>query len=673
MSLTIDNPVLFFVALASIALFVPMLFERIRVPGLVGLILTAVILGPNGLMLIERNVLIEYLGQAGLLFIVFVAGLEIDLVRFVKYRNHSMVFGSISYLIPQILGALMAVFVLGFSLPSAILLGSMFGSHTLLAYPIASRLGIVKSTPVTTSVGGTIITDTAALMVLAIIANSVTDEGGWLFWAKFALLLGVFMLLVFRVLPRLARWFYRTVPDEGARDFLFTILMVFFFAWLAEFAGLQPIIGAFLCGIGLNRLIPERSPLMSRVQFVGKTLLVPVFLISVGMLIDPLAVIADRETMLVVFMMSVTVIITKWMGAFAAGKMLRYSINECWILFGMSVNQAAATLAAVIVGYNIGLFNTSVLNGAVIMILISCLIGPWATQRWGKKLAEEMDHSTMDFKDRPQRILIPLANPQTVEPLMDLALLLREPNSRHPIFPLAVVTDDSDVDSKVAEAEKLLSLATMRGNSAEVPIYPVTRVDVNIADGIRRTLMEQQITTVLIGWNARASFSNKMFGNVLDQLLAQSRQSVVVARITRSLNTIGRVILAIPRSADHEPSFVESIHIVKTLCQQLSTPLEIIGPTVDLAHLQKAARTTPPEVKLNFQKIPSLRNLPLTLEKILHPDDLVILLSARSHHLSWNSALETLPRKIATDNPDQPFIILYAAEQYGSLIQPRDR
>lgn len=663
MDFTITNPVLFIAVLVAIALFVPMVFDRLRLPGMVGLILVAVILGPYGLGMLDRNAMIEFLGQAGLLFIVFVAGLEIDLGRFSKYRHHSIVFGSISFLIPQILGTLVGVYFLEFSWASSILLGSMFGSHTLLAYPVASRLGITKLTSVTTSVGGTIITDTAALLVLAVIANSVEGASEATFWIRFFLLFVLFLVLVFKVLPPLTSWFYRTVPDEGARDFMFTILMLFLFAFLAEFAGLQPIIGAFFCGIALNRLIPERSPLMNRVQFVGRTLLVPVFLISVGMLVDPKALIGDPYTVRIIAAMSVAVVVSKWLAAFISGKILRYSWTDCWVLFGMSVNQAAATLAAVIVGYEIGLFDTAVVNGAIVMILVTSLIGPSATGHWGIRLAESNEsRRSSDLGEAPQRILITVANPATVEALMDLALLIREPKSREPIFPLAIVSERADVDSKLIEAEKLLARASIRGTSADAPVYPVTRIDVNIAEGIRRTLVEQQITTVVIGWNGRASLARRIFGNVVDQLLAQSRQSIVVARLTRPLNTVNRVILAIPRSAEHEVSFADSVHMVKVLCNQLATPLVVLSPSAESETLQQIARKTRPSVKIDFQAIPRLRDLPEALEETIEADDLVVLMSARHHRLSWTPSLETLPKKIAETHPKQAFLVIYPAE-----------
>lgn len=322
MDLSIDNPGLLFVLFISISLGIPIICERLRIPAIVGLICMGIVVGPQVLGLVERESFVVLLGHAGLLFIVFVAGLEIDLGRFRKFWRHSLVFGSISYMVPQVLGALAAVYLLGFSWPSAILLGSMFGSHTLLAYPVAARLGIVRSVPVTSSVGGTIITDVGALMVLAVIANTVTGQSSFLFWGTFSGLLICYLLAMFLLVPRMAKWFYQNVPNEGARDFLFTVLLLFLATWLAEMVGLQPIIGAFFCGIALNRLIPERGPLMSRIQFVGKTLLVPVFLLSVGMLVDPRAVLGDYATIKVIVVMSASVVLFKWLAAFISGRIL---------------------------------------------------------------------------------------------------------------------------------------------------------------------------------------------------------------------------------------------------------------------------------------------------------------------------------------------------------------
>lgn len=659
MVLPLTNPTLLFFILVSVALLVPILCERVRVPSIVGLIVTGILLGPNAFGVLDRGELIALLGQAGLLFIVFVAGLQIDLVRFRKYRMHSAVFGVVSYLVPQVAGTMVAYYFLEFSLPSSILLGSMFGSHTLLAYPIAARLGIVQSIPVTTSVGGTIITDTSSLLVLAVVANSVTGDGDWAFWVTFAVFLVGYVGLVFFALPPLARWFYRYIPDEGARDFLFTILMVFLFAWLAEVIGLQPILGAFLCGIALNRLIPERSPLMSRIQFVGQTLLVPMFLLSVGMLVDPRALVGEWETIRIVIAMSITVVGAKLLGAFLAGKSLGYASHECWVLFGMTVSQAAATLAAVVVGYEIGLFNEAVVNGAIIMILVTTLVGPYCTEHWGRRIAEAMEHALDDPSDRGQRILLPLANPETVHPLVDLALLIREPALRTPIYPMVIVTEGREVDSQLASAGKLLEQATLRASSSDCQAHPISRVDVNIADGIRRTISEQQITTVVIGWSGPTTLARRIFGSVLDQLLAQSQQMVFVARFAGSLTSVRRIVLAIPESAEKEPNFEQTLHYIKVLCQQLSASLLILGPAVGTPRFQSAVRATRPETKTVFQEIPKLRTLPTLLEQYLESDDLLMLLSARSHRLSWAPSLEVLPGQIARAHPDHSLLIVY--------------
>lgn len=642
-----------------------MLFERMRLPGLVGIIIAGMVLGPSGLGVMERNSLIQFLGQAGLLFIVFVAGLEIDLGRFARYRYHSLAFGTISYMIPQVIGALLAHYVLGFDWMAAILLGSMFGSHTLLAYPVASRLGLTRLTSVIASVGGTIITDVSALLVLAIIANTVSGSGDAGFWLRFVVFLGIYVLVVFRLLPVAARWFYRTVPDEGARDFLFTILLLFFTAWLAEWVGLQPIIGAFFCGIALNRLIPEHSPLMSRIQFVGKTLLVPMFMLSVGMLVSLDSLFADSRTAMVIAVMSCGVIGSKLAAAFAAGKLLGYSKDECYVLFGMSVNQAAATLAAVVVGYQIGLFAEAVINGAIVMIMITCVVGPWATERWGLRLikAGRLDAALTDRTE--QRILVPLANPATVEPLMDLAVMLRDRRSKKPVFPLAVVTEGVETDVQLAHAAKLLGRASERVAAANVPTSPVTRVDVNIAEGIRRAVTEHQISTLVIGWSGPVSFASKIFGNVVDQVLMQTRQTTVVARLETSLNPMNRMIMLLPAESAKEGSFDNSVGLMKQLAQQLSARVLFVPVAEEGAAVQRLGKrlaAIAPEVAMAVHAVATLEAAIDHVHQTIAEDDLLVLLSARDHNLSWSPALEYAPRNLATRFGRQPLLVVYAAE-----------
>lgn len=662
MSFPLTEPAAIFAVLLGVALIVPLISARIRIPAIVGLILAGVIIGPKGLGFLERNEMIDIVGRAGLLYIMLLAGLEIDLVRFKRYRGHSIAFGSISFSIPQVIGTFVALLLLDFTVTQAVLLSSMFASHTLLTYPIASRLGISKNNAVTAAVGGTIVTDTSALLVLAVIAAMVRGEMGLDFWVQLVISLGVFLFLTFWLLPRVGRWFFRTISAEGARDFLFVIFVAYLFAYLSQVAGVEAIIGAFLCGLALNPLIPSQSPVMSRVNFLGTVLLIPLFLVSVGMLVDIGALISDPSAIKVAVVMCCTVISMKFLAAWIAGAALNYSQDERFVMFGLTVNQAAATLAAVLVGLEIGVFDTRVLNGTILMILVTCLIGPIVVERFGRRVAEAEEREPLRAGDAPQRILIPLANPASAEALVDISLMIRQKGSKEPLFPLAVVSEGENVEGRVLEIEKVLSVAVVRGASGDAPVVPLTRVDANIAEGIRRALVEQRISTVVIGWNGQVSFASRVFGSVLDQLLSQSRQLILVARTVQPMNTHSRLVVVVPRRARRELTFPETLRTIKVLASQLSATLLVLTHNEDKVRLGKIVEEAKPEVPLEMASFPSLSRVPNVLKKVVTEDDLVVLVSARDHRYSWAPELDQLPRQIALQFRNTSFITLYPSE-----------
>jgi Kef-type K+ transport system membrane component KefB/mannitol/fructose-specific phosphotransferase system IIA component (Ntr-type)/nucleotide-binding universal stress UspA family protein len=661
MSFPITSPVLIVAVAMGIFLVAPMLMQRIRVPGLIGIIVSGAIVGPNGLNLLARDQTIVLLGTVGLLYLMFMAGIEIDLHGLRRYRNQSLTFGTISYLLPQTVGIGLGL-LLGYSLPASILLASMFGSHTLVAYPIAMRLGIAKNRAVTTAVGGTIITDASALMVLAIVAASTQGALDAGFWLRLTVLLSLYLLLIWVALPRLARWFFRHERSGGTPEYVFILTALFGGAYLAEVVGVQPIVGAFLVGLALNRLIPEQSILTNRVHFVGNAFFIPFFLLSVGMLVDVRVLSGNIHAWKVMLGMTATVTVTKWAAARLTAKIFGYTGPEGSVIFGLSVPQAAATLAATLIGYEIGLFDDAVLNGAIMMILFTCLIGPWTVEKLGRQLALDEEQAPFDPRQAPQRILVPMSNPATAKDLMDLALMIRLPNSTEPIYPLTVVPADPDRSAEyVATAEKMLSHAVTYAAGADVPVTPVTRMDHNFASGIARGLAETRSSTLVIGWDGNRRSRRLMFGSVLDQLLEQTRQLVLVAKLGHPLNTTGRLVVLIPRGADHVPGFLEAVQALKLLGNRLGAT--IVGYTVDSPpDLYRAHFTSvKPDVDVRFQRISAWRDVIERLPAELRPDDLVIVLSSRRGSIPWTPVFERLPARLADLVPES-FIMMYPSE-----------
>jgi len=499
-SIPFDDPVLIFALVMLIILLAPMVFKKLKIPGLVGLILAGTVVGPGLLGLIERDFTIELLGTVGLLYLMFMAGLSIDLNQFEKLRERSIGFGLLSFFLPQLSALYVGTQWLDYSFSTSLLLGSIVGSHTLLAYPIVERLGITKNTGVTMSMGGTLVTDTMSLGVLAIVAGSVGDNLGAGYWIQFGVTVVVFVVTAVLTMPRFGRWFFRNVQYEKNIDYVFVVAVLFTTAFLAELAGLAPIIGAFMAGLLLNRLVPESSTLMSRVQFVGNVFFIPFFLISVGMLVD-IQVLGSLEVWVKAIVFSLLVFFGKGIASYVMKYLFKYTNQETLVIYGLTTPQSAATLAVTLVGYELGFFDQTAVNAVVIMILITCLIGPWLVEKYGRLVAIQEEEKPYSRADAPQRILVPLANPETSDALMDIAFMVRDNKQSQPVYPLTVARDGANVEANVARGEKMLSHAVLHAASADVEVNPVTSVDLNVSRGIARTIEERRISNIVIGWN----------------------------------------------------------------------------------------------------------------------------------------------------------------------------
>jgi len=385
--LPFEDPILIFTLVLLIIFLTPILFKRFKIPGILGLLLAGVIVGPNGFNLLMRDASIVLFGTVGLLYIMFLAGLEIDLAQFKKRKYRSLVFGLLTFIVPLATGILVAYYLLNFSLISSILLASMFASHTLLSYPIVSKLGITKTEAATITFGGTLITNVLALLILSVIVAMESGSLDAAFWIKLSVLNILFGVLIFLGVPKLSTWFFRNFEGEGITHYLFVLAVVFGSSFLARLFMLEPIIGAFFAGLALNRLIPGTSALMNRIEFIGNAFFIPFFLIGTGMLIDLKVFLTSPEAIVVGVTMVIVATFGKWFPAYLVQKIYRYLPEDRNLIFGLSNAQAASTLAAVVIGFNIGLFNENILNGTILMILVTCFVSMVVTERAGRKVA----------------------------------------------------------------------------------------------------------------------------------------------------------------------------------------------------------------------------------------------------------------------------------------------
>jgi Kef-type K+ transport system membrane component KefB len=669
LTLPIQDPVLIFGICMTAILVVPLLLERIRLPGIIGPILAGVLLGPSVLNVLERGQALELLGAVGLLYIMFLAGLEIDMGQFLKHRNRSLVFGSITFLIPQVLGTIIFRYLLGFDWAAAILIASMFASHTLVPYPIISRLGILKNNAVVTTVGGTIFTDTIALLILVVIARSVQGELNAMFWFSLTLSMIIYVAAILYFLPRLTRWFFRNVGDGGRSEFLFVVAIVFLCAFAAKAVGTEAILGAFLAGLTLNRSIPERSRLMSRIQFFGDTFVIPFFLLFIGLLVDVSVLLSGAQAWIVMIAMLSTNVGTKFIAAKLTQRIYNYTNPEMWVMFGLSTCEAAATLAAALIGYELNIIGDDVLNGVVLMIFATCVLGPSIVERFGREIAKQEQERPYEPREAPQRILVPLANPATSETLIDIAAMLRDRGSEEMVFPLTVVAErhDSNTESNVAGAERLLAHAVVHAAEINLPINPVTRVAANPASGIVDAATERRISDIVIGWNGVRSTPQRIFGGVIDQMLEQANQQILVCRLTHPISTVRRVVAILPALSDHNPGFYDAVRTLKHLTAQVGEELQVVVVDDDLDRYKHHFDAVKIDVKTNLIKT-NWRELKGTLSTTITDTDLVILVSARQKTVAYTGELKRLPRELA--DLQLSFIVLYPSEREVTSYRP---
>ena len=666
-SLPFSNPVLIFALVMLIILLAPILFRKLKIPGIVGLILFGTLVGPSILGLLERDSTIELLGTVGLLYLMFMAGLSIDLNRFEKLRNQSIAFGSVSYLFPAAGAYYCGLYLLDYSVETSLLLGAIVGSHTLLAYPIIERLGITKNTAVTMSMGGTLVTDALSLGVLAIVAGTVNESQGAGYWTGFIISIVIFLVAAIMILPRLGRWFFRNMKHDTDVDFVFMMAVLFSTAFLSELAGLASIIGAFIEGLLLNRLVPATGTLMSRIQFVGNALFIPFFLISVGMLVD-VQVLASLDVWIYSISFAALVFVGKGISSFLIQVVKGFSFSEGFVIFGLTTPQSAATLAVTLLGYDLGFFNQTAVNAVVILILITCFVGPWVVEKYGRKVAIQEESKPYEPSEASQRILVPLANPETSDTLMDIAFMIRDEKSEQPVFPLTVARDGKDVDTQVARGEKLLSHAVVHAAAAEVPVNPVTAIDLNIANGIARSVKEKLGTAVVIGWNGAVSPRQQIFGTILDQLLQEIDEMVFVTKVHKPVSTHSRVVIAIPPFATLESGFNGAIRSLKMFADHVGGDLLILSPAERLQQVKKQTKRVKPSLDTEYEEISRWSDLPGWLDQNIHDDDLFVLMSAREGSISWRPALDRLPRVVANRYPDLSFITVYPSETEADVV-----
>ncbi|MCU7549104.1 cation:proton antiporter [Chitinophagaceae bacterium LB-8] len=666
-SLPFKNPVIIFSLVLFIILFAPILLNKIKVPHIIGLIVAGVIVGPYGLNLLSRDSSIVLFGTVGLLYIMFLAGLEIDLTEFKKNRNKILFFGLVTFLFPLILGALASYYLLGYGILSSILLASMFSTHTLVSYPIASRYGVARNRAVTLTIGGTMITDILALLILAAIVGMTKEEVTNTFWIKLGVSSVIFVAIVFFGFPFIIRWFFKQFEDSVSQ-YIFVLAIVFMSSFLAEVAGIEAIIGAFFSGLVLNKFIPHSSPLMNRIDFVGNALFIPFFLISVGMLVDVSVLVKGFGALKVAGVIVVVAVATKYLAAVLTAKLFNLSKDEGKMIFGLSTSHAAATLAIILVGYNtiigetgngepIRLLSEDVLNGTILLILVSCAISSFVVEKASRNLALQEESGELEEKSTDQKIMISLAYPETVTELVDLGLMLKPKKSDISIYALHIISDETDPDKANATGRKMMEKAVMHAAATESTIIPLTRFDMNISNGIIYSIKEQNITDVLIGLHQHAD-QKYFLGPTTERILKGTMETLYIYKSAQPFNTLKRMIVVVPPRAEFEPGFVHWNNKLFGIAKEAGLSIVFYAHPATLKELDSQFHRSGRPIKATFIQFSNWDDF-LILGREVKQNDLFVIISSRKGHVSYISQLEKLPYFLTSYFDTSSFIILY--------------
>jgi len=665
----IEDPLLKFLLELIIILCIPLLLNKIKVPHLLGLLIAGAAIGPNGFHLLARDSSIVVTGTTGLLYIMFLAGLEIDMGDFKKNKWKSITFSIYTFAFPFVLG-FAGGYLLGFNLLTSVLFASLFSSHTLIVYPMVSAMGITRNLAVNITVGGTMITDVLSLLALAVVVGMSQGEVGTAFWVRLSISMLLFGVIVLVVFPIIARWFFKTVQDKISQ-YIFVLVMIYMASLLAELAGIEAIIGAFFAGLALNKLIPHSSSLMNRVEFVGNAIFIPFFLISVGMLIDFSAFFKSWETLGVASIMLIASIGGKYLAAIATQKTFRFTNDEGKLIFGMSAASAAATLASVMVGYNIilteneagepvRLLNEHVLNGSILLILVSCTISSFVSMASAQRIAEKEKENTVSGEsEEKEKILLAMNHESTVEPMVNLGLLIKTKANRDRVVALNVISEETN-ESSAKNAEKLLGSAVKLGAAADTKITPITRHDSNAVAGVNNVIKEQGISDLVIGLEIKKGFSGSFIYNLYRGYLQNRQANLLVYHAAQPIATIKSYTVLIPADAEHEAGFFHSLLRVWNISKNSGAKMVFYANANTIKILKRINIKN--NIEARFNEVVSWKQAEDAAGTISENEGLIVLMADRgagSYFEQMREVPEFLNKNLSKNN----YILIYPSTQ----------
>ena len=669
--LPITDPTWIFFIVLCIILFAPILMGKLRIPHLIGMILAGVIVGPHGFDILSYDSSFELFGKVGLYYIMFLAGLEMNMTDFRKSRIKTSTHGILAFAIPMIIGFALNTSLLKYGVLTSILLASMYASHTLIAYPIVLRYGLSKQRSVTIAVGATAITDTLTLLVLAIVGGMFKGEVNGMFWVMLIFKLCVVFFIIIYFFPRIARYFFQRY-EENVTQFIFVLAMTFLGAGMMAFIGMEGLLGAFLTGLVLNRYVPNVSPLMTHLEFVGNALFIPYFLIGVGMLVNVSIIFAGFGTIKAACVMIAIALSSKWIASLATQKIFNMKSVERELIYGLCNAQAGATLAAVLVGYNIilpdgqRLLNDDVLNGTIILILVTCIFSSFTTERAARKIALTNKNKINEDKTADdEKILIPVAEKETANELVKIGIMMRNTKLNRGIIGLNVVLDDLNLTYNQEKGKNTLKYMEMTANAANVRMIVQSRIATNISNGISHAFKEYSASEIIIGMHEGHGNYKSFWGNITQNLFNDISRQIMIVRCLQPINTFRRIQVAVPKKAEFEPGFYRWLERLSRMAANLNCRIQFHGNRGTLSLINEYIQNRHTDVRAEYVAFEDWDELP-KLAINVNDDHLFVVVTARKGTISYLPSFDSLPEQLTRFFNSNSLMIIFP-DQYGDV------
>ena len=677
----ISDPTLIFFVVLLIILFAPIIMSKLRIPHIIGMVLAGVAIGQYGFNILQRDMSFEILGSVGLYYIMFLAGLEMDLESLKKDSRKFLLFGLLTCLVPLSMTYIMARLVLHYSHTAAFLLGCIMASNTLIAYPIVGRYGLQRHSSVQLSVGSSMISLFLALVMIAALASTFnfqhsTFNTQLLYWPLFLLKLAAFIAGSVWLIPKLARYFLRRYSD-AVMQYIFIMAVMFLSAALSSYIGLEGIFGAFLSGLILNRYIPKVSALMNRIEFIGNALFIPYFLIGVGMLINVRTLFAGGGVLWVVFLIAFFGTFGKAVAAYISSLVFRLPQRDGNMMFGLTSAHAAGAIAMVMVGMRLEvapgvyLVNDDMLNGVVMMILVTCIISTLMTEHASQQiiLHEKTHLQAEDPKADDEKILLCVKYPDIAPQLLSLALLIRNQKLNRGLVALNVVYDDQKSANGRQQGLQLLERLQQQASASEVQMQTQVRLASNIANGIKHAFREFGCSEIVMGMHVHTDISPKFWGEFIQSLYNGLSRQIILTRFVQPLNTLRRIQVCVPSRAEFEPGFHRWLERLCRFAGQLDCRIQFHGRKESLVLIAEYINNRHSSVRADYTQMGHWNELP-RLAASLAEDHLFVVITARKGTISYKNAIERLPDELQRYYSGRNLMIIFP-DQYGDTKEDR--